>query len=91
LTSYATVVGCPQMQRLILLAAAIAASVALVAVPADAASKKGKNQPAKPAPEASHRGQPNAVYDGGRIIGVDPDPFIQLMIKRDPRPWDGPT
>jgi hypothetical protein len=86
-----TVVGCPKMQRLVFLAAAIAAMVALVAVPADAASKKGKNPPAKPAPEALPRAQPNAVYDGGRIIGVDPDPFIQLMIKRDPRPWDGPT
>jgi hypothetical protein len=86
------VVGCPQMQRRILLAAAIAAMVALVAVPADAASRKGKNPPAKPAPEALPRAQPNAVYDSdGRIIGVDPDPFIQLMIKRDPRPWDGPT
>jgi len=85
-----TTLGCPEMQRLILLAAAIAALVALVAVPADAASKKGKNQPAKPALEASPRGQPNAVYDSdGRILGVDPDPFIRLMIRRDPRPWDG--
>jgi len=86
------VVRCPKMQRVVFLAATIAAMVALVAVPAEAASKKGKSPSAKPTPEALPRGQPNAVYDSdGRIIGMDPDPFIQLMIKRDPRPWDGPT
>jgi hypothetical protein len=59
------------MQRLVLLAAAIAASAAIVAVPADAASKKSKNPSAKPAPEALPRWQPNAVYDSdGRILGV---------------------
>jgi hypothetical protein len=72
-----------------MLAAVLVAAVALVAWPAEA-SKKSKSSSAKPAPEAPSRVQPNAVYDSdGKILGVDPDPFIRLMIRRDPRPWDG--
>src|SRR5262245_18256149 len=69
------VVRCPMMQKLVLLASTIITSVALVAGPADAASKKGKDVSAKPVPEAAARGRSNAVLDGdGRVIGVDPDP-----------------
>jgi hypothetical protein len=75
------------MQRFVLLAA-VAASVAIAAA-AEAAPKKSKDPYANRAP--AQRGQPNAVYDsGGRVIGVDPDPFIRLMMRRDPRPWDSP-
>jgi hypothetical protein len=73
-----------------MLVAVLLAAVALVAWPAEAASKKGKSSSVKPAAEAPLRVQPNAVYDSdGKILGVDPDPFIRLMIRRDPRPWDG--
>jgi len=79
------------MQKFVLLAAAIVASIALAAPSADAASKKSKDPYANRAPETSQRGRPNTVYDsGGRVIGVDPDPFIRLMMTRDPRPWDSP-
>jgi hypothetical protein len=79
------------MQKFALLAAVIAASVALAAPSADAASKRSKDPYANRAPETSQRGRPNAVYGSdGRLIGVDPDPFIQLMMRRDPRPWDSP-
>ena len=76
------------MQRFFLLAA-VAASVAIAAA-AEAAPQKSKD-PYANAPATAQRGQPNAVYDsGGRVIGVDPDPFIRLMMRRDPRPWDSP-
>jgi hypothetical protein len=77
------------MQRFVLLAA-VAASVAIAAA-AEAAPKKSKDPYANRAPATAQRGQPNAVYDsGGSVIGVDPDPFIRLMMRRDPRPWDSP-
>jgi len=73
--------------KALVLVTAIAATVALVVAPADAASKKRKNAHVTRAPVTTPH--PNAVYDAdGTILGVDPDPFIRLMIRRDPRPWD---
>ena len=76
------------MKALVLLTA-IVATAALVAAPADAASKKRKKAYVTRAPVTTPHPNPNAVYDAdGRVIGMDPDPFIRMMIRRDPRPWD---
>lgn len=82
------------------LVTALAAAVALVAasaVPADAASKKKKKVSAVQAPGGYHyrdrvppsRQHPHGVYGAdGELLGMDPDPNIRLMIRRDPKPWE---
>jgi hypothetical protein len=80
--------------KLVVLATALIASVAL-AVPAEAAAKKSK----KPAVRASTAAQTvaarpapngNAVYVGGEYVGRDPDPNIRAFMLRNPHIWDGP-
>ena len=79
----------------------LAAAVALVAAsaaPADATSKKKKKVSAVHAPSYMYkygdrvppsRQHPHGVYGAdGELLGMDPDPNIRLMIRRDPKPWD---
>jgi hypothetical protein len=78
------------MKALMLMTAAVAA-VALVAAPADAASKKRKQASWTRAPVTAPHSNRNTVYGpDGTVVGTDPDPFIRLMMQRDPRPWDSP-
>jgi hypothetical protein len=87
--------------KALVFATALAAAVALVAasaVPADAASKKKKKVRATHAPSYMYkygdrvppsRQHPYGVYGAdGELLGMDPDPNIRLMIRRDPKPWD---
>jgi hypothetical protein len=87
--------------KALVLVTALAAAVALVAasaVPADAASKKKKKVSAVQAPVYMYkhgdrvppsRQHPYGVYGAdGELLGMDPDPNIRLMIRRDPKPWD---
>ncbi len=86
--------------KALVLVTALAAAVALVAasaVPAEAASKKKKKVSAVQAPATYTYGQrvppsrqhPHGVYGAdGELLGMDPDPNIRLMIRRDPKPWD---
>ncbi len=85
--------------KALVLVTALAAAVALVAasaVPADAASKKKKKASVQ-APATYTYGQrvppsrqhPHGVYGAdGELLGMDPDPNIRLMIRRDPKPWE---
>jgi len=72
------------------LAIALVASVAL-ASPVEAASKKRKKV-VHPANQTTlqPKAHSNAVYSGGELVGRDPDPFIRLMMQRNPQQWDGP-
>ena len=72
------------------LAAALVASVAL-ASPAEAAGKKRKKV-AHPVNQTTlqSKAHSNDVYSGGELVGRDPDPFIRLMMQRNPQQWDGP-
>ena len=75
-----------------ILAGVIAAltALALAAGPAESASKKRKKAPATHAPVTTSHPHPHAVYESdGTVLGVDPDPFIRMMIRKDPRPWEG--
>ena len=83
------------MKILVLATALIIA--AAVAVPAEAASKKKKKVSAVQAPVAYKYGDrvppsrqhPHGVYGAdGELLGMDPDPNIRMMIRRDPKPWD---
>jgi hypothetical protein len=85
--------------KALVLVTALAAAVALVAasaMPADAASKKKKKVSVQ-APATYTYGQrvppsrqhPHGVYGAdGELLGMDPDPNIRLMIRRDPKPWE---
>jgi len=76
--------------RFHVLAMALIASVALAA-PAEAASKKRKKMPHRANQSAvQSKVHSHDVYVGGELVGRDPDPFIRLMIMRNPRIWDGP-
>jgi hypothetical protein len=67
---------------------AVLAGAAFVAAPlADAAPRKAKKAQVQrviaPPPQST------AVYAGdGTLVGMDPDPFIRLMILKDPKPWE---
>lgn len=80
--------------KIFLLVATAAVSLALAA-PAEAASKKHKKSVKRAhtgsvySISARHPGS-NDVYVGGEYIGRDPDPFIRLMMRQHPKPWDGP-
>jgi hypothetical protein len=77
--------------KALLLMTAVVIGVALVAGPADAASKKRKQTSVTRAPVTMPHANRNVVRDSdGTIIGTDPDPFIRAMMRRDPRPWDSP-
>ena len=82
--------------RILVLATALIAAAA-VAAPAEAASKKKRKISAVQAPVTHHyrdrvppsRQHPHGVYGAdGELLGMDPDPNIRLMIRRDPKPWD---
>jgi hypothetical protein len=70
------------------LVTAVLAGAALVAAPsAEAAPRKGKKAPVQRVIHAAP--QSTAVFAGdGTLVGMDPDPFIRLMIMRDPKPWE---
>ncbi len=81
------------------LIAAVTLSVALATpVVAEAVAKKPK-QAAKPDPVVAVQPSPppeavvpagpdpHEIHFAGEVVGRDPDPFIRLMIMRDPRPW----
>jgi hypothetical protein len=85
------------MKILVLATALIAA--AAVAVPAEAStsSKKKKKASATQAPATysyrervpPSRQHPYGVYGAdGELLGMDPDPNVRLMIRRDPKPWE---
>ena len=82
------------MKILVLATALIAA--AAVAVPAEAqSSKKKKATVQEPATYSyrdrvpPHRQHPYGVYGAdGELLGMDPDPNVRLMIRRDPKPWE---
>jgi hypothetical protein len=77
------------MKALVLMTT-IVATVSLLALPAEAVSKKRKNAPATRAPVTIPHPHPHAVYESdGTVLGMDPDPFIRIMIRKDPRPWEG--
>jgi hypothetical protein len=59
-----------------------------VAAPlAEAAPRKAKKPPVQRVIQAAP--QSTAVYAGdGTLVGMDPDPFIRLMIMKDPKPWE---
>jgi hypothetical protein len=85
--------------KVLALATALIAAVA-VAVPAEAATgKKKKKVTAVQAPQSSpysnlkrvppHLQHPYGVYGAdGELLGMDPDPNIRMMIRKDPKPWD---
>jgi hypothetical protein len=66
---------------------AVLAGAAFVAAPsADAAPRKAKKAPVQ---RVIAPPQSTAVYAGdGTLVGMDPDPFIRLMILKDPKPWE---
>ena len=84
------------MKTLVLATALIAA--AAVAVPAEAASTKKKKKVSNVQAPVSYsyrdrvppsRQHPYGVYGAdGELLGMDPDPNIRMMIRRDPKPWD---
>lgn len=83
--------------KILVLATALIAAVA-VAVPAEAASQKKKKKVSSvQAPVSSSyrdrvppsRQHPHGVYSAdGELLGMDPDPNIRMMIRKDPKPWD---
>jgi hypothetical protein len=87
--------------KALVLVTALGATLALAAasaVPAEAANTKKKKVGAVRAPVATHsyrervppsRQHPYGVYGAdGELLGMDPDPNIRMMIRRDPKPWD---
>ena len=85
--------------KALVLVTAFAAAVALVAasaVPADAASKKKKKASVQAPVTYDYRDRvppsrqhPHGVYGAdGELLGMDPDPNIRAMIRKDPKPWD---
>jgi hypothetical protein len=86
--------------KVLVVVAAVVASVALASPAAAEAAAKKPKQVAKPAPVVAVQPSPqlppeavtlapdaNEVQFGGHAAGTDPDPFIRLMILRDPRPY----
>jgi hypothetical protein len=83
--------------KLFVLATALIATVA-VAVPAEAQSTKKKKKVSNVQAPATYsyrervppsRQHPYGVYSAdGELLGMDPDPNIRLMIRRDPKPWE---
>jgi len=85
------------MKILVLATALITA--AAIAMPAEAATgKKKKKVSAVHAPAQTYkhgdrvppsRQHPHGVYGAdGELLGMDPDPHIRMMIRKDPKPWD---
>ena len=67
------------------------ALLALAITPAAAQAKKKRVAPPSPPSihaQASMPGQhPHGIYmPDGELIGMDPDPFIRLMMRKDPKP-----
>jgi hypothetical protein len=62
--------------------------LALAVASAEAAPKKKPSSVASEHAQAAHTGQhPHGIYlPDGELVGKDPDPFIRLMIRRDPKP-----
>jgi len=71
--------------KILVLATALIASVA-VAAPVEAASKKKHKRVAAVQQPTTMAQDPYMVRDGdGEILGRDPDPFIRLMIRKEGR------
>ena len=69
--------------KALFLVTALAAAVALVSAPAEAAKKRKKVAMAQPTTVAQDS---HMVRDAdGEILGSDPDPFIRLMIRKEGR------
>ncbi len=66
----------------------LVAAAALVSS-ADPASSQRRDRSFEPRAQII-QSDPYAVYDtdGVTVVGRDPDPFIRLMIRRDPKPWE---
>jgi hypothetical protein len=62
--------------------------LALAAASAEAAPKNKRSSVASEHAQATQAGQhPHGIYlPDGELVGKDPDPFIRLMIRRDPKP-----
>jgi hypothetical protein len=83
--------------RILVLATVLIAAVA-VAAPAEAQSTKKKKKVGNVQAPATYsyrervppsRQHPYGVYSAdGELLGMDPDPNIRLMIRRDPKPWE---
>ena len=83
--------------KILFLATALIAAVA-VAAPVEAATGKKKKKVSNLQAPATYsyrervspsRQHPYGVYGAdGELLGMDPDPNIRLMIRRDPKPWD---
>ena len=84
------------MKILVLATALIVA--AAVAAPAEAASNKKKKKVTAVQAPVTHsyrdrvppsRQHPHGVYGAdGELLGMDPDPNIRMMIRKDPKPWE---
>lgn len=57
-------------------------------MPAETAAKKRQKSSAPPPQRAIVTIHPHDVLSEGEVVGRDPDPFIRLMIRRDPKPWE---
>ena len=69
--------------KILVLATALIAAVA-VAAPAEAASKKKHKRVAAMQQVTTVSQDPYMVIDGnGEILGRDPDPFIRMMLRKD--------
>ena len=85
--------------KILVLATALIAAVA-VAMPAEAATGKKNKKVAASSQVAPfthkygdrvppNRQHPWGVYGAdGEVLGMDPDPNVRLMIRRDPKPWE---
>ena len=81
-----------------ILALAAALIVAVAMAPAEAAAPKKKKQVRAAAPAQTYmygqrvppsRQHPYGVYGAdGELLGMDPDPNVRAMIRKDPKPWD---
>jgi hypothetical protein len=85
------------MKRSIVMPVFLAALVAsaVVAAPAEAATKKHKKTVHRApvsavAPRPGIASDPYSVYVSGEYIGRDPDPNIRAYMVRNPHQWDGP-
>ena len=70
----------------------VLAAMAVAATPSDAAKRKSQSAAAKPVHARTMPANVRHPYDvyshDGVLVGRDPDPFIRLMIMRDPKPWE---
>jgi hypothetical protein len=85
------------MKILVLATALVAAAAVAVPTEASTGTKKKKKASNVQAPATySHRERvpasrqhPYGVYSAdGELLGMDPDPNVRLMIRRDPKPWE---